>query len=202
MSDKIFFFGAFLVAILLVTLALLPGMNQMPTGPVSGGNTDYTRIEISGDQLNRMVAGGASDISLERVDGQTVLRIEVEADTLSEDPLRGPHFVLAADLETVFADRKLKITVRARAADRYGAEGIRINYAVGNAESSGWQDFGMTREFQDVSFEYILPPRNVGSEQGYDYLAIRPEVPEKQRAVYVQSVIFEPIGPPRSAVAP
>ena len=60
----------------------------------------------------------------------------------------------------------------------------------------------MTREFQDVSFEYILPPRNVGSEQGYDYLAIRPEVPEKQRAVYVQSVIFEPIGPPRSAVAP
>ncbi|MEQ9316934.1 MAG: hypothetical protein RLN72_13850, partial [Henriciella sp.] len=106
---------------------------------------------------------------------------------------------LATDLETVFAGRKLRVTVNARAADRYGAEAIELNYALGNAESSGWKAFTTTKQFRDVSFEYDLPPKNVGAEPGYDYLAIRPVVPDKQRAILVRSVVFEPIGPPRTA---
>ena len=199
MSARIFFATAVLLAGFMVLLGLLPGMNAVPTGPVSGGGTDYQRIEVSGDQLNRMVAGGDSDISLERVDGKPVLLIEVTEGALGEDPLRGPHFVLDRDLETVFADRELRITVRARAADRYGASALRLNYAVGNAEQSGWEEFPLSPEFQDIVFTYILPPRNAGSEPGYDYLAIRPVVPEKQRAILVQSVVFEPVGPPRTA---
>ena len=198
MSDRLFFATAVLLAAFMVFLALLPGMNKLPTGPVSGGGTDYKRIEVSGNQLNRLVAGGDADISLERVSGQTVLRIEVTADTLGEDPIRGPHFVLDRDLENVFADRELRITVRARAADQFGAEALRINYSVGNTAESGWQEFTVTREFRDLTFSYILPPRNVGSEPGYDYLGIRPVVPAKQRAILIQSVVFEPIGPPRS----
>lgn len=198
MSDRIFFIVAALAGAFMVTLALLPGMNALPAGPVSGGNTDYSRIEISGTQLNRMVAGGESIIELQRVGGETVLYIEADAEALPDDPLRGPHFVLATDLETVFAGRKLRITVNARAADRYGAQGINLNYALGNAEASGWEEFVMTKEFQDVTFEYDLPTKNVGAEPGYDYLAIRPVVPEKQRAILVRSVVLEPIGPPRA----
>lgn len=196
MTDRVFFLGAFIVAGLMVALGLLPGFNALPSGPVSGGNTDYSAITVSGTQLNRLVAGGDSRISLEQVDGRTVLRIEVEAGALSALPLQGPHFILATDLETVFSGRQIKITVNARAADRHGAEGIRLNYALGNATASGWKEFQMTREFQDVSFTYNVPVRAVGHEPGYDYFAIRPVVPEKQRAVYVASVTFQPIGPP------
>ncbi len=202
MSDRVFFFGAFAVAGLMLALALLPGFNALPSGPVSGGNTDYSKIEVSGTQLNRLVAGGDSLISLKKVDGETVLRIEVTADALSEGPLQGPHFILATDLETVFSGRNVKITVRARAADSHGAEGIRLNYALGNAAASGWQEFQMTRQFQDVSFTYNVPVRSVGHEPGYDYFAIRPVVPEKQRAVYVSSVTFEPVSAPPEGNSP
>lgn len=193
MTDRIFFPSALLVAILMVALAVLPGMNAVPTGPVSGGNTDYRRIEVSGAQLNRFVAGGDVDISIERVDGQPALRIEVEAGTLADDPLRGPHFVLDRDLETVFAGREIQVTVRARAADRFGAEQMRVNYSVGAAIESGWQTFTVTREFTDQSFTWTPPPRAEGTDAGYDYLGIRPVVPEKQRAIYVQSVVFQPM---------
>ncbi|MGB3624512.1 MAG: hypothetical protein WA989_01705 [Henriciella sp.] len=198
MSDRIFFIVAVLVGAVMVALALLPGMNALPAGPVSGGNTDYKRIEISGNQLNRMVAGGESEIELRQVGGETVLYIETDAETLSAEAQRSPHFVLATDLETIFAGRTLRVTVNARAADRYGSQAIELNYALGNAEASGWQTFLITKEFQDVSFEYDLPPKNVGAEPGYDYFAIRPVVPEKQRALLVRSVVFEPIGPPRA----
>lgn len=201
MSDRIFFIAALALAVFMVVLGLVPGMNALPAGPVSGGGTDYQRIEVSGEQLNRMVAGGDSDIALEGSGRQANLRIEVTEGTLSDDPLRGPHFILDRDLENVFADRELRITVRAKAADRYGAEALRLNYALGNAAESGWEEFTVTREFQDIVFTYTLPAKNEGSEPGYDYLAIRPVVPEKQRAILIQSVVFEPIGPPRSVSA-
>lgn len=199
MTDRVFFIIAALVAAFMVTMALVPGLNNLPTGPVSGGNTDYKRVEVSGTQLNRLIAGGDSKISLERVDGETVLRIEIEAGALAEDPVRGPHLVLATDLETVFADREVRVTVRARAANRLGAEALKLNYAVSNATQSGWEEFQVTREFQDIIFTYTLPLRPADSEPGYDYFGIRPVVPEKSRAVFIQSVVFEPIGAPRSA---
>lgn len=197
MSDRIFFTVAILVAALMVGIALFPGLNQLPSGPVSGGNTDYKRIEISGTQLNRMVAGSQALIELQQLDGQTVLYVEADIEELNGDPLRSPHFVLATDLETVFAGRKVRITVSARAADRYGAEALQMNYALGNSQASGWKDFVMTKDFQEVSFEYDVPPRNKGSEPGYDYLAIVPVVPERQRAILIRWVTLEPLTPPR-----
>ena len=193
MSDRIFFFLAALVAITMVGLGLLPALGQRPSGPVSGGGTDYKRIEVSGAQLNRVVAGGDADIELMKADGRTVLRIAAIADTLSEDPLQGPHFILAQDLEVAFAGRPVRVTINARAADKYGAEDMRVHYWAGNGEGSGWQEFPLTREFRDISFEYIPPTRNPGTDPGYDYLAIRPLVPEKERAVFVSSVTLEPL---------
>ena len=109
--------------------------------------------------------------------------------------MRGPHFVLAPDLEVAYAGRPVRVTVSARAADKYGASGLRLNYSVGNGTGSGWQRFDLTRQFRDVSFVYELPPRNKGTDPGYDYIAIRPEVPEKRRAVFVESIVLEPLAP-------
>lgn len=195
MSDRFFFFGAAVFAGLLVLAAMAPGFNQLPSGPVSGGGTDYSRIVVEGKQLNRMVAGGESDIGLVRVDGKTVLRIGVAADTLSDEPQRGPHFVLAQDLEVAYAGRPVRVTVRARAADKYGASGILLTYSTGKGDGSDWKRFELTRQFRDISFEYELPRRDEGSPPGYDYLAIRPEVPEKRRAVFIESVVLEPLAP-------
>ena len=199
MSDRIFFIIAGLAAFAMVALGLLPGMNQLPSGPVSGGNTDYSRVEIRGDQLNRLVAGGESTIQLIEEDGEKLLYIEMAFDQVINDPQRNPHFVLATDLETMFAGRNLRVTVEARAADRYGAQEMQLNYALGNAEASGWQSFTLTKQFRASSFMYEVPPKNVGSEPGYDYLAIRPVVPEKERALLVRSVVFEPLGPVRAS---
>lgn len=201
MSDRFFFPAAGLLAGLLVLAAMAPGFNKLPSGPVSGGGTDYSRIEVKGKQLNRMIAGGESDIELVKVEGKTVLRIGVLAGTLSEEPLRGPYFILAQDLEVAYAGRPVRVTVRARAADKYGAEGLRLNYSTGNGTGSGWQRFDLTRQFRDISFVYELPPRNEGSDPGYDYIAIRPEVPEKQRAVFIESLVLEPLAPASSGDA-
>lgn len=195
MSDKVFFLAAFLIAALMVTLGLVPAMGQMPSGPVSGGGTDYQRIEVSGDQLARLVVGGEADIEMTRADGRQVISIGAAAETLVEDPLRGPHFILAPDLEVAFAGRPVRVTVTARAADKYGASELRLHYWAGSGEGSGWLEFPLTREFREISFEYETPARNPGTDPGYDYLAIRPVVPEKERAVFVSSVVFEPLAP-------
>lgn len=193
MSDRVFFIAAFFVAVALVGLGLLPALGQLPSGPISGGGTDYQRIEVSGDQLNRIVAGGDADIDMTRADGQTVLRIGATEGTLSEDPIQGPHFMLAPDLEVAFAGRPIRITVTARAADKYGASEMRLHYWVGSGVGSGWETFTLTREFRDISFEYTPPPRNEGTDPGYDYLAIRPVIPEQERALFVSKVTLEPL---------
>ena len=51
-------------------------MGALPSGSVSGGGTDYTVIEVSGDELNRIIAGGESDIDLLGDTGTRSLRIE------------------------------------------------------------------------------------------------------------------------------
>lgn len=195
MSDRVFFIAAFLLAAFMVALGLAPGLGEDPSGPVSGGGTDYSLIEVSGPQLNRIVAGGDVDIDLMRADGRDVVRIGALADTLSEDPVRGPHFVLAPDLEVAFAGRPVRVTVTARAADKYGASEMQLHYWAGSGEGSGWQTFNLTRTFQDYSFIYEPPARNPGTEPAYDYLAIRPVVPEKERAVFVSSITLQRMEP-------
>ena len=195
MSDRVFFIAAFMVAVFMVVLGLAPGLGEDPSGPVSGGGTDYSRIEVSGPQLSRIVAGGDVDIDLMRADGRDVVRIGALADALSEDPLQGPHFVLAPDLEVAFAGRPVRVTVTARAADKYGASEMRLHYWAGSGEGSGWQTFNLTRTLQDYSFVYEPPARNQGTDPGYDYIAIRPVVPEKERALFVSAVTLQPLEP-------
>lgn len=192
MNDRVFFSSALLLAMLLVLLALQPAAGALPSGSVSGGDTDYSEITVTGRDLNRVVAGGESRITLIGDGDNRVLRIETQAGILTEDPVKGPHFRMAADLENVFQKQTLEITVRAKPAARYGAEEFIANYTTGKDGESGWTRFDMVPQFADYAFEYRVPPR--GLDHGVDYLAIRPVTPEKRRAIEIESITLRPLG--------
>ena len=193
MKDRIFFPLALLVAAGMVGIAIMPGVGRLPSGAVTGDGQNYNEITVSGAYLNKVVAGGdATTRLIDGPKGRKQLYIEVDADTLERAPELGPHFRLAADMEVQFSGFTVRCTVRARPADTRGALQMEANYSAGRVGDSGWQVFDLQREFQDYSFEYDVPV--IEGEQGVDYLGIRPVVPDKSRALIVESVKFERLG--------
>jgi hypothetical protein len=190
MRDRVFFPLAGLLVLMMVGLALQPGIGRLPTGAVAGDGINYKRIVIDGSYLNKIIAGGEARTRLLRTDaGGYVLQIEAEAGMLADAPELGPHFRLAPDIELQLAGKKIRCTVRARPAEDRGAMQMQANYSAGRTGESGWQVFNLQPGFADFSFEYKLPP--VSGEQGVDYFAIRPVVPEKRRVMLVERVIIE-----------
>lgn len=193
MRDRIFFSLALLVVLGMVGIAIWPGLTRMPEGPVAGDGQNYDRIVIEGQYLNKVIAGGEARTELVRDDGDYLLYIEAAAGALADDPEAGPHFRLASDLEFQFSGMRVRCTVRMRPTETRGAMQARVNYLAGRAGQSGWQTFDLRPEFEDFSFVYDVPV-NIG-EQGFDYFAIRPVVPEKSRGMLVERIIFERLGP-------
>jgi hypothetical protein len=189
MRDHFFFPLAISLAGLLVFLALLPGFGRLPDGPMAGDGANYDRIVIEGPNLARVVAGGNAVTRILREERQYLLYIEVEQGALSDAPELGPHFRLAADIELQLSGRRVRVTVRARPADMRGAEQLMVNYSAGRIGESGWQALGLQPGFSDVSIEYDVPA--IQGDQGLDYLAIRPAVPDKSRAVVIERIILD-----------
>ena len=193
MKDRIFFPLALLLAAGMVLLAVWPGFGRLPDGPVTGDGANYDRITVEGAFLNKVLAGGDATTELVRAEGGGyLLYIEAQAGLLGPEPEEGPHFRLASDMEVQFSGRRIRSTVRMRPADQKGAMQARLNYSVGREGDSGWQTFDLAPGFEDFSFEFEVP-QHVG-DQGFDYFAIRPVVPEKSRALLVESITFERVG--------
>jgi hypothetical protein len=193
MRDRLFFPLAGLLVILMVALALQPGVGRLPTGSVAGDGLNYDRIEISGAYLNKVIAGGDARTRLQRTPERGyLLEISAEADALPDSPERGPHFRLAPDIEVQFSGRRIRVTVRARPSDDQGAMQMKVNYSAGRVGESGWKQFDLQPGFTDFSFEYDVPVAE--GEQGVDYIAVRPVVPEKRRGILVESIVLERIG--------
>lgn len=188
MNDRLFFPVIFLVAAGLVWLAMMPGIGALPSGPVSVGDGNYSLVEVSGLQLNRIEAGGEAEIELVRGNGPTHLLIETMAGALPDDPMQGPHFVLAADLEVQFSGFEMDITVRAKPGERLGATQMMVNYSTGREGESGWQVFDLQPDWADFTFTYRVPAKS--GENALDYLAIRPVTPDKTRSLLIESVTF------------
>jgi hypothetical protein len=79
--------------------------------------------------------------------------------------------------------------VRARPADDHGATQIQTDYSAGRVGESGWQVFDLQPDFEEFSFEYDVPL--IEGDQGVDYFAVRPVVPNKTRALLVEEIRFE-----------
>lgn len=194
MRDKVFFPLALLLAVVMVLVAVWPGIGRLPSGPVTGDGANYERVTVEGAYLNKVLAGGDAITELVRdKSGTYLLYIRSDAETLGPDPEEGPHFRLASDLEQQFSGMRIRVTVRMRPADTQGAMQAKVNYSTGRSGDSGWQMFDLVPEFSDFSFEYSVPVRS--GEQGYDYLGIRPVVPSKERAILVERIVFERLGP-------
>lgn len=190
MRDRIFFPLAGLLVILMVFGALQPGIGRLPAGAVAGDGVNYDRIVIEGRYLNKVIAGGdARTLLLRTPERGYLLQIEAEALALAAAPELGPHFRLAPDLEAQFSGRKIRVTVRARPAGDKGAMELQVNYSAGRVGESGWQKFGLKPGFTDFAFEYDVPV--AAGEQGVDYLAVRPVVPDKARAVVIERITID-----------
>lgn len=189
MGDKIFFPLIILLAGGLIGLALSPQLNALPSGPVSVGNMDYSQVEVSGLELNRMLAGGEAAVTLERNGlNDAALEIVTTAGTLSGDPRLGPHFELAADLEVQFSGFEIEVLVTAKPGPERGALQMQVNYSTGRDGESGWQVFDLQPDWETFSFTYRVPAKS--GENALDYLAIRPVTPDKSRSLLVERIEF------------
>ena len=161
---------------------------------MAGDGANYNKITIEGDYLHKVFAGGNAKTELvDGPDNKTLLYIEAETGALRDEPELGPHFRLAADIEAQFSGKTVRITVRARPADDRGAMQIAMNYSAGRVGESGWRIFDLKPEFSDLSFDYDVP--RIEGDQGVDYLGIRPVVPNKSRAVLIERITLDRIGP-------
>jgi hypothetical protein len=190
MPDRIFFPLAGALVLAMVFLAVQPGIGQLPTGPVAGDGTNYDRLVIDGEYLNKVIAGGeARTRLLRRQGGGYVLQIDAAKDALDVEPELGPHFRLAPDIEMHMSGQRVRVTVRARPADQQPAAQIQVNYSAGRVGQSGWRVFDLKKGSADYSFEYAVPV--MSGEQGVDYIGVRPVVNEGRRGVLVEAVIVE-----------
>lgn len=189
MSDRVFFPLITVAASMMIIIAMRPGTDNLPRGPIGGADSDYKTINVEGEQLNRIIAGGDAAMGLIISEGEQVLKIEALAGMLNNDPVKGPHFELDADLERVFSDHEIKVTMTVRPSTRRGAHAFQANYSAGRPGQSGWQTFDMVPEWREYSFIYKVPTKT--GENAFDYLGIRPVVPEDTRAIEIKNITFE-----------
>lgn len=189
MPDKVFFPLIILIAALMVIAAARPGVDNLPRGPIGGANSDYKTITVEGDQLNRIIAGGDAAMGLVDREGEAVLKIESLAGTQRRDPAKGPHFELDSDLERVFSDHEVEVTLTVRPAERKGAHSFQAIYSAGRPGDSGWQTFDMIPDWRDYKFIYRVPQKT--GENAFDYLGVRPVVPEDTRSILIKRITFQ-----------
>ena len=182
-----FFPLAFVLAAALVWLAFQIPQRQLRTGAVSGANTDYRVIRVAGDDLYRFVPGEEAERVLARSEGgDTVLLVRATGDEFPASPDVGPHFRLAADLETAFSGQPVRVNVRARSALAQGADAIEVSYMAGPEGRTRWQRFEIGSEFSNYSFDVNVPKAE--ADQGFDFVGIRPVISTDGKAIEIESL--------------
>lgn len=197
MRDRFFFALAAVLAGVFIAMALQPWADRPPTGPVSAGGRNAEDVTISGEELHRFVPGNYDGIAIVPDGGEPVLRITRLGSEAYEEPLSGPHIVLDSDIENAFESRPVEVEIVARAAGDFGAQKFQADYYARPEAESGWQSFDLTPEWQPYRFQFTVP--KIGSEAGYDYIGIRPVVPDqKRRIMEVKSLRIHAIGPKKA----
>lgn len=186
MKDYIFFPMILCLAVLLVGLALRTSGDDLPTGSVSGANTNYRVIRVDGEDLNRFDAGEEAVRFLRRSESDPVLVVRATADEFPGSPDAGPHFRLAADLQTAFSGRQVRVNIRARSAEVDGAKALEIAYMAGPEGRTRWQRFNLNDKFSNYAFNFNVPVAQF--EQGFDFVGIRPVINPGETSIEIESL--------------
>jgi hypothetical protein len=189
MRDFLFYPLAATLAGAFIFVALDPYASRLPSGPLSAGGRNVEDVTVSGAELNRFITGEELSISIDirqAADGETVLWIDRNAGVAYDDPRRGPHLVIAEDIEFAMESRPIEVIVEARAAGDFPASQFEVNYFSKVDGESGWEAFNLTQDFQPYTLAYHTPARE--GDMGYDFIGIRPVAPDKHREMEVRSV--------------
>lgn len=172
----------------MVSLAMRQPSGALPTGSISGGNTTYRIIRVTGVDLNRFIPSEYADYAIVPTEAGPALRIVATDQFFPANADSGPHFRLAPDLETIFSGRELRISVRARSTATGGASSFEVNYFSGPEGQSGWQRFALQPEFTNYSFTFNVPVAN--QDQGVDFFGIRPVIDANGSSIEIESLTF------------
>ena len=192
LKDQIFYPVAIALAIGMVLISLIEGWSQPKCGPFGGANgpADYSLIILSGGDLCRMEANFGYELDL--VDD--VLTIEAEEGAAQSDVQDNAHFRLGPDLETAYAGHKVRLSFTIKPSRDFGAQAFEFNYSAGNPGDTGWTRIELKPEWDTYTAEIEVPRRLIENEVAFDYLAIRPVVPEKTRSIDLREIRFRRLG--------
>lgn len=191
MKDRIFFPLALVLVAGLVALAIYPGLNRLPTGAIAGDGKEYGRIEISGKYLNKIIpTDNAAYRLIEDAENDYLLEVSADSANLPKDAEFGPHFRIDTDIEMRFADKKLRITVKARPGDD-ATRRMAVNYTASKTGDSGWQFFDLGQDMTEATFFYDVP--SSGGVNSVDYLGIRPITEGGLGRVVIEEIIMEQV---------
>jgi hypothetical protein len=195
MRDRLFFPLAFILASTFIFLALQPFAERLPSGPVSAGVGNAEDITVKDVSLYRFQPGEFESISILPASGDQPVLARLTRPTSEDylDPRRGPHLILAEDIEFAMGNRQIQIDIEARSAGEFAASQFEANYLVKPEFESGWRTFNLTSEFATYSFTYETP--ELGNSFGNDFLGIRPVAPDKHRVMEVRSVRIHTLTP-------
>lgn len=192
MKDVVFYPLVLLVVAALVGSSVLIGLNQPKCGPFGGANgpEDYQLIILKGQDLCRMEAYLGYELDLEG----NVLTIKAEEDSNYPEADRNAHFRLGPDLETVYAGHRVRLTFSVRPSPQGGAEAFEFNYSTGNAGDTGWTRFELKPDWDTYTAEVNIPRKLLENATAFDYLSVRPVVPEKVRGIELREIQFRRLG--------
>lgn len=97
---------------------------------------------------------------------------------------------LPESIENDASGRRVEITIRARGVS---SSRLAMSYSTNEVGASGWQEFSLTDEFQDITFIYPVSPMRAG---GGDYLGILPDASGDGGTIEVQWLSVDTIDRP------
>jgi hypothetical protein len=197
MRDRLFFPLSATLAAAFVFMAIQPFADRPPRGPLSAGGRNVEDVTMQDRELYRFLPGNFGGLQIIKPkDGQpTLLQITRQAEQTYENPQYGPHVIIASDIELAFEGRTVEVIIEARSAGEFPASRFEAFYQASPDGGSGWIGFDLTPEFAPYTFQFNTPPR--GPVESYDWFALRPVAPDKERTMEVKSVRFHTVSPKR-----
>lgn len=177
-----------------IAIALIAGMVayamsfstvQTSDGPLS----DVVLMEGRGLQTLFAAEGTAFSIAGDVNNPSAYAVLSAHVSRANAPKSAGVFFTLGPEYEKKFASQNLRITVHARKGRSNPLNTFEFAYFTVGAGDSGWKEFALDNEFQDISFEFT-PKLPVG-DPGNDFVGIWPDKDGRSRTMDVKWIKVE-----------